>query len=277
MEKETQDQSPDVLLSLDEVGLTDFKTQVSITRGTKVYRYETTVSVVTNLPPYRKGVHLSRFVESISEILSSEIHIHYSLEEMSIHVLQKLNERHPFEKGSIILGFIFFTNRTTPVSRRSSVENYDAQLTTWWDQEEIWHELTLGTFGSTVCPHALSQNSVNRTHIQRAYAEISLQGKTLEIPDLENVSLILDESFSAPTFSLLKAEDEQWIVNHMWDNPLFVEDVTRNLLQLASKHFSDKKLKIRAKTVSQESIHKHNIISKGSTRVDNSGSEIKGP
>ncbi|MHA2243623.1 MAG: GTP cyclohydrolase, FolE2/MptA family [Candidatus Hodarchaeales archaeon] len=264
MEKETQDQFPEVLLSLDEVGLTDFKTQVSVTRGKKVYCYETTVSVVINLPPYRKGVHLSRFVESISEILSSEVHIHYSLEEMSIHVLQKLNERHPFEKGSITLEFIFFTNRTTPVSRRTSVENYNAKLTTWWDQEEIIHELTLGTFGSTVCPHALSQNSVNRTHIQRAYAEISLQGKSPDIPDMENISLILDESFSAPTFSLLKAEDEQWIVNHMWDNPLFVEDVTRNLLKLASKQFSDRKLKIRAKTVSHESIHKHNVISKGS-------------
>ncbi|MFX1282233.1 MAG: GTP cyclohydrolase, FolE2/MptA family [Promethearchaeota archaeon] len=268
MEKETQDQSPVVSLSLDEVGLTDFQTQVSITRGTKVYRYQTTVSVVIDLPPSRKGAHLSRFVELISEILSSEVQIHYSLEEMSIHVLRKLNERHPFEKGSITLDFIFFTNRITPVSQRPSIENYKAQLITWWDKGNIMHKLTLGTYGSTACPHALSQNSANRTHIQRAYAEISLQGKTTDIPDMEDLSVILDKSFSAPTFSLLKAEDEQWIVKRMWENPLFVEDVTRNLLQLALENYSSRKLEIQAKTVSQESIHKHNIISKGSIRTD---------
>ncbi len=275
MEKETQDQSPVVSLSLDEVGITDFQIQVSITRGTKIYRYQTTVSVVINLPPSRKGAHLSRFVESISEILSSEVHTHYSLEEMSIHVLQKLNERHSFEKGSITLEFIFFTNRTTPVSQRPSVESYNALLTTWWDQGSIIHKLTLGTYGSTACPHALSQNSANRTHIQRAYAEISLQGRTSDIPDMEDISIILDESFSAPTFSLLKAEDEQWVVTRMWENPLFVEDVTRNLLQFAMKHFSGRNLEVQAKTVSQESIHKHNIISKGSTRTDSFGSEIR--
>jgi len=267
MEDETQDQIPEVQLSLDEVGINDFKIQVTVTRGTKIYRYTANVDVVINLPPSKKGVHMSRIVESISEILASEVHTYYSLEEMSIHVLKKLYERHPFEKGSIILKFLFFTNRTTPISKQSSLENYEAQLTTLWDHGSVIHELTLGTYGSTVCPHALSQNSTNRTHIQRAYAEISLRGKSEEIPDMEIISTLLDQSFSAPTFSLLKSEDEQWLVDQMWANPLFVEDVTRNLLELALKRFSDRELEINAKSISQESIHKHNIISKGSIRT----------
>ena len=49
----------------------------------------------------------------------------------------------------------------------------------------------------------------------------------------------------------------------MWKNPLFVEDVTRNLLEFASTQFEDQNLEIRAKTISLESIHKHNIISSG--------------
>ncbi|MFX0151401.1 MAG: GTP cyclohydrolase I FolE2 [Candidatus Hodarchaeota archaeon] len=267
MEEETQDQPPNVPLSLDEVGLSDFKTQISVTRGTKIYRYIADISVVINLPPFRKGVHMSRFVETISEILSSEVHTYYSLEEMSIYVLRKLNERHSFEKGLITLNFPFFTTRITPVSKQTSLESYNAELSTWWNRGEILHRLTLGTYGSTVCPHALSQNKLNHTHIQRAYAEISLKGKTEDIPDMEEISVILDNSFSAPTFSLLKSEDEQWLINHMWNNPLFVEDVTRNLLELASKHFSNRSIEINAKTISQESIHKHNIISKGSTKT----------
>jgi GTP cyclohydrolase I len=264
---ETQDQLPAIQLSLDEVGITDFKTQISITRGTKIYHYTVTASVVIDLPPHRKGAHMSRIVESISEILASETQTYYSLEKMSVQVLEKLNERHPFEHGSIRLEFIFFSTRTTPISKLESIENYNATITTWWDKGNIWHELTLGTYGSTLCPHALSQNTSNRTHIQRAYTEVQLRGKTMDIPDMEDLSRLLDQSFSAPTYSLLKAEDEQWVVNEMWKNPMFVEDVTRNLLELVSTRFADKSLEIRAKTISQESIHKHNIISKGSCKT----------
>ncbi|MFX0086172.1 MAG: GTP cyclohydrolase I FolE2 [Candidatus Hodarchaeota archaeon] len=263
MKKDTQDQAPTVPLSLDEVGLTDFKTQISITRGTKLYRYITTINVVINLPSSKKGVHMSRFVESISEVLSGEIHTHYSLEQMSIHVLSKLNELHDFENASLTLNFTFFTNRTTPISQRLSVENYNAILTTWWHQGQIIHELTLGTYGNTACPHALSQNPEGHTHTQRVYAELSLKGKTEEIPDMEEISKIIDRSFSSPTFSLLKAEDEQWLIDRMWKNPLFVEDVTRNLLEFALNQFKERDLEIRAKSVSQESIHKHNIMSSG--------------
>ncbi len=267
MEIETQDQLPKIPLSLEEVGITDFKTQISITRGTRIYRYIADVSVVINLPSNRKGAHMSRFVETISEILSTEVNTHYSLEKMSIHVLKTLYELHPFQKGAIDLKFIFFARRHTPVSKRKTIENYDVKLITLWDQGNIKHELTMGTYGNTVCPHALSKNLKGHTHIQRSYAELTLKGKTEDIPDMEDISKILDECFSAPTYSLLKSEDEQWIVNQMWNNPLFVEDVSRNLLELASKHFLGSDLEITAKSISYESIHKHNIVSKGSTKI----------
>ncbi len=268
MNLETQDQPPNVLLSLDEVGITDFRTQISISRGTKIYRYTTNIKVVINLPPSKKGVHMSRFIESISEILSSKTDSFFSLEEMSVQVLQELFTRHPFETGMITLSFEFFTPRLTPVSKRKSLENYQGQLVTYWKNGSVAHELSLGTSGSTACPHALANNPQNRTHIQRAYAELTLKGNTSEIPDMEIISKILDQSFSAPSFSLLKQEDEQWVVNRMYENPLFVEDVTRNLLINAAQEFKELELNIEASTTSLESIHKHNIISRGSTSTN---------
>ncbi|MHA1976505.1 MAG: GTP cyclohydrolase, FolE2/MptA family [Candidatus Hodarchaeales archaeon] len=264
MNLETQDQPPNVGLSLDEVGISDFRTQISITRGTKIYRYTTNISVVINLPPSKKGAHMSRFIESISEILSSKTDSFYSLEEMSIQVLHELNTRHPFETGMITLSFEFFTPRLTPVSKRKSMENYQGRLITRWKKGSAIHKLSLATSGSTACPHALANNPLERTHIQRAYAELTLKGTTSEIPDMEIISKILDQSFSAPSFSLLKQEDEHWIVNRMYENPLFVEDVTRNLLINAAQEFRELKLDIDAITTSLESIHKHNVISKGS-------------
>ncbi len=268
MNLETQEQPPNVRLSLDEVGITDFRTQISITRGTKIYRYTSNITVVIDLPPSKKGAHMSRFIESISEILSSKTDSFFSLEEMSIQVLQELNTRHPFATGMIALTFEFFTPRITPISKKNSMENYQGRLVTHWKKGIVTHELSLGTSGSTACPHALVNNEFNRTHIQRAYAELTLKGKTSEIPDMEIISKIIDQSFSAPSFSLLKKEDEQWVVNRMYENPLFAEDVTRNLLIKAVQEFKELKLDIIAITTSMESIHKHNVISKGSTSTN---------
>jgi GTP cyclohydrolase-4 len=265
MNLETQDQKPEIQLSLDEVGITDFRTQISITRGTKVYQYTANITVVINLPQSKKGVHMSRIIESIAEILSTKTGSFYSLEEMSIQVVKELNSRHPFETGSIVIEFEFFTPRMTPVSKRKSMENYRGRLCTIWNKGNVKHELSLGTFGSTACPHALKKSKGERTHIQRAYAEVTIIGSTSDIPDMEDISIILDSSFSAPSFSLLKSEDEQWVVDRMYDNPLFAEDVTRNVLKNMANAFSNQNLDITAKTTSFESIHKHNVISKGRT------------
>ncbi len=266
--QDMQDEEPKYHLSLDEVGVTDFYTQISVTRGTKIYRYTLKITVVINLPSSRKGAHLSRFVEAIADILSSEEQSYYSLEEMSIHILKTLNERHPFEKGSITLDFIFFASRLTPASKKKTKESYIAKLITTWELGNTLHELQLGTYGNTVCPHALSLNKTGNTHIQRAYGEVRVKGRTEDIPDMEELSRVLDQSFSAPTYSLLKSEDELWIVNQMHKNPLFVEDVTRNILEFTKEKFSHHDLEIQAKTVSQESIHKHNVVSKGSIRIN---------
>ena len=265
MDLETQDQKPEVELSLDEVGITDFRTQISITRGTKIYRYTTNITVVINLPQFKKGVHMSRIIESIAEILSTKTGSFYSLEEMSIQVVEELNSRHPFHTGKVVIGFEFFTPRITPISKRKSIENYQGQLCTYWNKGSVTHELSLGTYGSTACPHALEKSENERTHIQRAYAEVTVKGSTKDIPDMEDMSKILDECFSAPSFSLLKSEDEQWVVDRMYENPLFVEDVTRNILRKMAIAFSNRNLEISAKTSSLESIHKHNVISKGTT------------
>ena len=262
---ETQDQKPKVELMLDEVGITDFRTQISITRGTKIYRYTTNITVVINLPQSKKGVHMSRIIESIAEILSTKTGSYYSLEEMTIQVLEELNSRHPFHTGSVVIEFEFFTPRFTPVSKRKSVENYRGRLCTFWNRSKVTHELSLGTYGSTACPHALEKNKRKRTHIQRAFAEVCVKGSTNDIPDMEDISKILDGCFSAPSFSLLKSEDEQWVVDRMYENPLFVEDVTRNILKNMAEAFSKQDLEISAKTISLESIHKHNVMSKGTT------------
>ncbi|HNU62062.1 MAG TPA: GTP cyclohydrolase, FolE2/MptA family, partial [Methanofastidiosum sp.] len=62
-------------------------------------------------------------------------------------------------------------------------------------------------------------------------------------------------------FTLLKTEDESFVVDKMHTNPLFVEDVCRNMLSLASSKFN--KSKIHAECLSYESIHRHDVFAEG--------------
>jgi GTP cyclohydrolase I len=91
---------------------------------------------------------------------------------------------------------------------------------------------------------------------------------TIEIDTSENVIELLDvvdvgqESFSAPTFSLLKRPEEKEIVERIHKNPRFVEDVVRKCVQLLKERYPGRYC--RAKCVSFESIHDHNACSEWS-------------
>ena len=71
----------------------------------------------------------------------------------------------------------------------------------------------------------------------------------------------VESSFSSEAYTLLKAKDEEWLVEKMFQNPKFVEDVTREILHKAKRKFKD--CKIFARVVSYESIHRHNVLAEG--------------
>jgi len=110
----------------------------------------------------------------------------------------------------------------------------------------------------------MENNPEGRTHVQRALGTLSLKGTLDDMPEFESIVDVLRKSFSAETFSILKTEDEQVVINRMYENPMFVEDVCRSILAKAKNNFKDKKLDLTAIVKSLESIHKHDAIAKGS-------------
>ena len=99
--------------------------------------------------------------------------------------------------------------------------------------------------------------------MQRALGILRVTGKTEEMPKYEDMIDVIERSFSSRTYSLLKLEDELLITKQMHDNPVFVEDVCRNILQNAKDLFTNRNLEMFAEAVSLESIHKHDVIAQG--------------
>jgi len=107
----------------------------------------------------------------------------------------------------------------------------------------------------TVCPCS-KEASGDRAHSQRGHVAVSfrVQGRMW----LEEVVELVDASASAPVYPLLKGDDERTIIERAHDNPLFVEDLVRNVAERL-----DSDVRIIWYTVEAEnldSVHDHNVF-----------------
>lgn len=253
----TQDRVPKDRIKLNKVGITDLKTLIKIKRNGKKYRHIPEISIFIDLPEDRKGIHMSRLIESITELLEEEIEEeHYSLESLGRDILQKVRDRHPCEKGEIFFRSELPIIEETPRSKKKTIEVHEIGVRIIYDGG--WKKiLSAEVVGNTLCPHALEVTG--KTHIQRAKATMETESSFGKEIALEEMIEIVENSFSSPVYTLLKTEDEAVVVRKMHKNPRFVEDVTRRILEQARKFDCH----VKARCTSYESIHRHNVYSEG--------------
>jgi GTP cyclohydrolase-4 len=258
---DTQDTPPEHRLTLEKVGITNLKTLIKIERYEKEFRHIPTIDIFMDLDKLKKGVHMSRLIESITEAVEEEVaEKHYSLEQIGKHILEMLKEKHHFQKAGIQLESELPVYEKTPASKKDTIEIHKICVKVINDGDIWTKELQVTVLGNTVCPHALSMSS-GKTHIQRATGILHIETDFENEIALEDMVSTVEQSFSSRVYTLLKSEDEAVIVNTMYENPLFVEDVCRNILALSVRRF--KSCKIRVKCVSNESIHRHDVYAEG--------------
>lgn len=262
---ETQEMRPDVENKLESVGITGLRTIVKTRWKDKHYKFIPEIDITIDLPAEKKGVHMSRLVESIIESVERyAAHEMESLEELGKCILDDLSERHIYTRGEIVMKSELVIPKRTPVTKKKTYETHDitVKLIKSIKNREISYRKIIGVevVGNTACPHAMSVNA-GKTHIQRAAGFLEIE------TDYDNTTLIEDmidcveRAFSSEVYTLLKTEDESYVVNKMNSNPKFVEDVSREIIDNAKRKF--KNCTINAKTVSYESIHRHNVVAKG--------------
>ena len=76
-----------------------------------------------------------------------------------------------------------------------------------------------------------------------------------EIIWLEDLVEVAEKSASAPVYPLLKRPDERHVTMQAYDNPVFVEDMVRNVAARLSNDVRIKSYRVHA--VNHESIHNH--------------------
>jgi GTP cyclohydrolase-4 len=202
---------------------------------------------------------MSRLVESINEIVDSKAQsATRSFEALGLAILRELKRRHKYLKGQVGIRTNLLLQKQTPVTGRKSNESYEVLIRVASTNGDFKKYLSVKVIGSTLCPHSLETTN-GKSHVQRAVLRLGLETHVDEKLMLEELIDVCEKSFSSPTFTVLKTVDEAYLVEKMYSNPKFVEDVARecfdHVLTLGVKG------RVRIKVTSHESIHKHNAIS----------------
>ena len=118
---------------------------------------------------------------------------------------------------------------------------------------EIDFVLEVGVNVTTLCPcsKAISKNGA---HNQRG--KVTVQLRSDETVWIEDVIELVEESASSELYSLLKRPDEKYVTEKAYDNPVFVEDLVRNVAMSLNEHPHVTWYKAEAENF--ESIHNHN-------------------
>ena len=149
--------------------------------------------------------------------------------------------------------FPFFLEKKAPVSGMISVMDYTARFDATAIGEEIDFVLTVKTKVTTLCP---CSKAISRYGAHNQRGEVTVQIRSSKAIWIEDVIAIVEASASSELYALLKRQDEKAVTERAYENPVFVEDLVRNVALKLNAHRDVTWYKVEAENF--ESIHNHN-------------------
>jgi GTP cyclohydrolase I len=244
--RDLQNESDFRNINIDKVGIKNLRYPILL--SDKAHKQQHTIAQINmyvNLPHNFRGTHMSRFVEVLSRF-HREIAIH-NIGNILKAMKQELNA----ESAHIEMEFPYFIEKQAPVSGAVGLMEYRCkfigELT-----DKVRLILSVAVPITTLCP--CSKEMVQKSaHNQRG--EIRADVRFRGFFWIEDLIELIENCASSPIYSLLKREDEKYVTEHAYDNPVFVEDVVRNV---ALKLDATPDITwYRVETESYESIHNH--------------------
>ncbi len=106
---------------------------------------------------------------------------------------------------------------------------------------------------TTLCP---CSKAISRHGAHNQRGRVTVQLRSAGIVWIEDVIAMVENSASGELFSLLKRQDEKAVTERAYENPVFVEDLVRNVALRLNAHPNVTWYKVEAENF--ESIHSHN-------------------
>jgi GTP cyclohydrolase IB len=213
------------------------------------------LSMSVDLPHHFKGTHMSRFLEVLAkhrgEITTRSLPA----------ILHDLKQRLKAKSAHIGVSFPHFIEKAAPVSGAKAKVAYNSTFWVSCSGEVDDVALRVEVPVKTLCPCS-KEISDYGAHNQRGHVTIEVRPQMSKKGWawiwIEELVEIAEKSASAPVYALLKRPDERHVTMQAYDNPVFVEDLVRNVAVLLKKDPRITAFTVRA--VNQESIHAHDAF-----------------
>jgi len=246
--KDTQNEPDYRHIPIDRVGVKELRYPIQI--RDKAHSLQSTVAKVAltvDLPHHFKGTHMSRFVEVLNEH-GPILHVDNIRE-----ILAQLREKLHSQKAHADFEFPFFLEKKAPVTGAVGMMDYLVHFSATSDGETSDFVLTVVVPVTTLCPCSKAISEFG-AHNQRGKVTYSVRfHKPIWIEDLIG---LVESCASCELYSLLKRPDEKAVTERAFLNPVFVEDLVRNVAARSDLEPNIKWFRVEAENF--ESIHNHN-------------------
>ena len=235
-------------IAIDRVGVKALRFPMQIRdKAHAVQHTIATAALTVDLPHHFKGTHMSRFVEVLNE-QGPELHV-----DKIETLLRALTRRLHSQAAHVDFEFPFFLEKSAPVSGAVGMMDYSVKFSATLKDDVVDFVVTVMVPVTTLCPCSKAI-SVHGAHNQRGHVTYSIRSH----PPLwlEDMIRLVEDCASSELYSLLKRPDEKAVTERAYENPVFVEDLVRNV---AARSDRDARIAwYRVEAENFESIHNHN-------------------
>jgi GTP cyclohydrolase IV len=268
---------------LTRVGVTGVKRQIPVQRPNKTSLtiLNVTMDLFVDLPATQKGSHMSRNLELIAKLIDTNIQKPVpDLETFCANTAELLLTKHEYATYSEVKAAAEYFYDVQYPSGQQGTEPCTLIAEARKKRDGGSRKLIgVRVTGMTACPCAMevvrslderARDIPAPTHNQRNIGTLIIEvPSTHNIVDADDLIQIVQDSFSSPTYSLLKRRQEAELVLRAHERPKFVEDVVRDILTkiLARYQNLPDEVIVIACSESEESIHKHNAYAERITTL----------
>jgi GTP cyclohydrolase IB len=243
-----QNERDDRELRIDKVGVRGLRFPIQIRdKAHSVQNTIATIGLFVDLPKEFKGTHMSRFIEVLNAH-GSTVHVE-NITDILHAMQQKLNAA----TAHLEMEFPFFLTKQAPVTGMDGVVDYTARFDATACGLDIDFLLTVKVGVTTLCPCSKAISAYG-AHNQRGLCTVQIRSR--KAVWIEDLIAIVEGSASSELFSLLKRRDEKAVTERAYENPVFVEDLVRNVAVKLNAHRDITWYRVEAENF--ESIHNHN-------------------
>ena len=299
--RDVQEEAPPTRLSLTHVGVSHIRRIVRLQGEQRDELFDAEMDIYVELRPDQKGAHMSRFSDTVEEVIGEVSAERVStLESLAERIARQVLRDQRTIRSDVRLRAQFPLERHAPVSGKLTQEIYTLIGIAAATERRVVHLVGVEAEGMMACPcaqdmiatHArerLLESGFSAEEAERALAVVPLathnqrgRGTLLigtEMPiNAQDLVSIVEGAMSSENYDLLKRPDELFVVAKAHRHPRFVEDAVREMLYSVIEQYPDMPddTFVQARQVNLETIHKHDVYAERAGTLNEMRREIAG-